>query len=160
MSKKVLVLDPEKCTGCMSCVLMCSFSHEKAFSVSRARIRVLWLEELALHLPTMCMHCSTPLCEEVCPSGAISKDPETGATVFDHTVCVGCKMCMMVCPFGAPVFDTKRMAMICCDLCGGDPACVKTCAFEALQFLDLEEAVVRRRREALAKVSRALEKLI
>jgi Fe-S-cluster-containing dehydrogenase component len=77
---------------------------------------------------------------EVCPSGAIIRDGETGAVVIVSARCVGCKMCMLACPFGQIYFNTREKVSSKCDLCDGDPNCVKHCISGALQFEREEEA--------------------
>ena len=79
------------------------------------------------------MHCVDAPCISACPVGCLSKDPETGFTVYDNTNCIGCKSCAMACPFGAPRYRKSDGKMVKCDGCnirvknGLEPACVKSC---------------------------------
>ena len=63
-----------------------------------------------------------------CPVDAISVDAETGAKVVSDAACVGCKVCTIACPFGTVNYNADTGKVIKCDLCGGDPVCVKACS--------------------------------
>lgn len=79
------------------------------------------------------------------PVGCLSKDSETGFTVYDNTNCIGCKSCAMACPFGAPRYRKSDGKMVKCDGCnirvknGLEPACVKSCTFGALTCVPEDE---------------------
>ena len=60
--------------------------------------------------------------------------------VINYDRCIGCRMCMAVCPFGAMRYDTARRRVFKCELCNGDPQCVKLCPQEALQFVSKDVA--------------------
>ena len=81
-----------------------------------------------------CKQCPGPECLVVCPTGALHVDKETGARVIDKDVCVGCQLCLNACPVGPTRIHYVDMAGVCfkCDLCGGDPKCVKNCPAHAL----------------------------
>lgn len=91
-----------------------------------------------------CMHCGTPACKEVCPTNAISKRAEDGLVLVNPDLCIGCKMCLMACPFGIPQFG-KNGKMQKCNFClerleeGLLPACVNVCPARALHAGPLEE---------------------
>ena len=127
----MILIYPEKCTGCRICEMICSFTKAEAFSSYRSRVRILKIEEEGIDLPMMCLHCEDPICSDVCPVGAIWKE-ESGLVKLDSSLCRGCHACMFVCPFGAISIDDGYMVK--CDLCGGDPQCVKWCPTEALEF--------------------------
>jgi Fe-S-cluster-containing dehydrogenase component len=76
---------------------------------------------------------------EVCPTQAIRRDPDTGAVVVDESACVGCRMCMVACPFGCIHFENSRGVAAKCNLCGGSPRCVQHCMSGALHFGDINE---------------------
>ena len=157
---KIILLNPEKCVGCRNCALACSFVKEGVFSLAKARIGTIWIPEIGMNVPMVCQHCMKPLCIDVCPMGAISRDEETGAVVLNQERCIGCKMCMVVCPFGGPVIEPETGNIIKCDLCGGDPECVKHCVYGALEFVPAEESAFRKRRTAVEKLSSALAKIV
>lgn len=91
---------------------------------------------------------------------AISVDEDTGAVILDSDRCIGCKMCMVVCPFGAPVFDLDKRIMIKCDLCGGDPECVKHCAYGALTWVTSSEANVAKRLAGAKRLAEIMENIV
>ena len=89
------------------------------------------------------MHCTDAPCIAACPVGCLSKDPDTGFTIYDNTNCIGCHSCALACPFGAPTFgEDDKMTK--CDGCydrvkaGLQPACVQACFFRALTVVDTE----------------------
>ncbi|RMF86320.1 MAG: 4Fe-4S dicluster domain-containing protein [Nitrospinota bacterium] len=153
---KQLVIHPERCTACRMCELACSMEHEGVFDPSRSRIQVeIFLDE-AFYLPMACYHCDDYPCGQVCPTEAIVKDRETGwITVIDEK-CIGCKMCMQACPFGVMGYATTVGVAQNCDLCEGDPECVKFCAPQALEFLNIEATKVHKRGLFAEKVRQAM----
>lgn len=157
--QKILFVDPEKCTGCRLCENVCSIFHEKVSNPSRARIHIVKWENAGLYIPMVCQQCDTPICETVCPMGAISRDEKTGALLINYELCVGCKLCVMFCPLGGIGIDKNRK-IIKCDLCGGDPLCVKFCIPGALQFIDANIINLRKRRVAAGNLSDLMKKLL
>jgi carbon-monoxide dehydrogenase iron sulfur subunit len=111
-------------------------------------------------LPIMCQHCESPLCQEVCPVGAISRDLATHAVVIDQDKCLGCKMCIFVCPFGAPSFDPVDRVTIKCDICEGDPQCAKFCPSEAIQFLRSDKIGAIKKKDGVLKLLNAISTMV
>mgnify|MGYP006277558533 CR=1 FL=1 len=146
MSKKEIVSDPQKCTGCKRCELICSYEHEKEYNHSKSRIRIIHFEENLLGIPTYCVDCEEKPCQDVCPTGAI-KISEQGVSVVDSDLCIGCKQCVFACPFGAASFDEEKGVAFQCDLCDGDPQCVEQCPEDALEFTEIDEAVMKKKRK-------------
>ena len=133
--RKHLVVDPPECTGCDSCMLTCSFEHERSFSIEKARIWVEKDNEWAEFTPRVCIQCNEAPCIASCPVDALSRDERTGATIVDRETCNGCQICVTACPFDGIRFDDTDGVPLICDLCGGDPACVKFCQFPlAIRF--------------------------
>ena len=99
------------------------------------------------------------VCETVCPMRAIHKDENTGALLIDYDLCVGCKLCVTFCPFGGAGMDIEGK-VIKCDLCKGDPQCVKNCEPEALQYLEASAINLRKRRVAAENLSELMKKLL
>lgn len=149
---KMLAIDPKKCTSCRLCEQACSFITKGEFNPARSRIQVAIFPEEGIWIPMSCTQCDDPMCTMVCPSGALKpKDPETGLVALDENICVGCKMCTMACPFGAVVYDAQKGVADKCDLCNGDPECVKFCVYGALEFKE-EDIGVKAKRRALAEI--------
>ena len=69
-----ILVDPEKCIGCRTCALACSFEHESEFNLVLARIHPLWMSGVGRFFPYTCQQCAEPLCAEACPRGAIRVD--------------------------------------------------------------------------------------
>lgn len=153
--EKVIVYDPAYCSGCMRCMTACSTYHNGATSLSKARLQIMRHEGHAISRMTeeddlifdviTCQQCNQPLCVYFCPTLSIKKDSETGCVTMNHDTCVGCRMCMVSCPFGAISYDADRRSLMKCELCGGDPQCVRFCPAGALTFLSKNEAHLPKR---------------
>jgi Fe-S-cluster-containing hydrogenase component 2 len=148
---RVIAIDYDKCTGCRICELACSVKHNGQVNPSKSRIRVVRIETegRALSFPVMCMKCVEAFCIAVCPMGAISKDADTGARVVNIDACVACSGCVYACPFGAITVDRTLGHAFNCNLCEGDPTCVRYCPRDAIQYLEGEEVGIRMRRSAV-----------
>ncbi|NJE13167.1 4Fe-4S dicluster domain-containing protein [Thermococcus sp. LS2] len=135
---KSLVVVPDRCTGCYRCELICSFVHFKTISPAKSAIRVVRKDHAPVDVPIFCIQCG--LCIGVCPVNALSRDPKTQAVVVDKEKCIGCGRCVYVCPYGAVTLDPETRKAVKCDLCGGDPQCVKICPENAIQYVDVNKA--------------------
>ncbi|HHT63671.1 MAG TPA: 4Fe-4S dicluster domain-containing protein [Clostridia bacterium] len=149
--EKSLVIKPEKCTGCRTCELICSFKHTQETNPMRSRISVFCFEKVGFSTPIVCQQCSKPACMEICPVNAISKSEETGAMIVDDIKCIKCKMCTVACPFGATIYDPVLDVVAKCDLCYGDPQCVKYCPSKAITYQAADEAHILRRKSFAEK---------
>ena len=135
MMNKVLAVDYEKCTGCRNCETACSVFHVQACNPAKSAVRIVKWVGKGLNVPVVCQQCEDPACANICPVQAISRDADTGAMIVDGDLCVGCRMCMVACPFGAVTLDRDRRQAIKCDLCGGvEPWCVRFCEPGALTY--------------------------
>jgi len=147
---KVRYIDPSKCIGCRACEVACEREHGGI-----AHVTVYIVENAELCIPYACRHCENAPCVAVCPTGAMSR-LDTGAVVVNPLLCIGCRMCQIVCPFGIPVFEPRLKVMVKCDLCrdrasrGLPPACVATCPTGAT-FLAEEAELVQMKRELETK---------
>jgi carbon-monoxide dehydrogenase iron sulfur subunit len=150
--RKALVLDIERCSGCRTCEGVCSLFHEREINPEKSRIRVIRSEEDAAFMVAVCPQCDTPICLEVCPTKAISKDESTGVVAVNHEACVGCKLCVYVCPIGGMSFYTDMRAFK-CDLCSGDPQCVKNCPRNAIEFIECDKIGMAKKRAGILKTS-------
>lgn len=123
----------------------------------RSRISVVAFEKTGFSFPAVCQQCSVAACMEVCPVGAINKDEATGAMKVNNAVCLRCKMCTIACPFGATFYDADHDLIIKCDLCGGDPECVKFCPSGAISYREAKIANIAKRRSTAAKFKEIVE---
>jgi len=136
----VVVHDPDKCTGCMQCMIGCAYKHYKTFDKNYALLYVYEdPNRKGVFLNMNCSHCVFPLCMASCPRDAIYKD-EMGIVRISSILCIGCGTCNQACPIGIPRLDEKCKIYVKCDFCDGDPVCVKMCSTKALQLLSREEA--------------------
>jgi anaerobic carbon-monoxide dehydrogenase iron sulfur subunit len=152
MTDKILVMNPDKCTGCRKCEMVCSVFHTGTSNPNRSRIKVTKWENVGLYLPTTCQNCDRPFCTEVCPAKACHRDVKTNKVVIDKTKCIGCKTCILACPFGVPLFDKTERVTIKCDFCDGDPQCVASCEAHAIEYLDVDEPGISKRKEVTSKL--------
>ena len=152
---KIITVNPEKCTNCKMCELACSIVKEGAFSPIKSRIRVNVFAEEFKHIPITCFQCADAPCVRVCPAGALVQ--ETGLVRFVPEACIGCRMCMLACPFGVISFDQAEGVIAKCDTCDGDPECVRFCAYGALEHRETDLASVTRERDFARRVAEALK---
>ncbi|MAG33220.1 MAG: (Fe-S)-binding protein, partial [Deltaproteobacteria bacterium] len=133
-----LEIQPDRCTGCKQCELACSWVQTGSFQPSRSLIRVHIFDEQASFAPYTCFQCSEAWCMQACPTNAIDIDATSGAKVVIDDACVGCKLCVIACPFGTMFFEQQAEVASKCDLCAGDPACVKSCPTNAIEYCEVE----------------------
>jgi len=132
-----LGIDVEACTGCQACSLVCVSEHHGRFGLEVARIRVHKnVPELAppRFKPVACRMCPDAPCVAVCPTEALWQDEETGFVGLDEDLCIACGFCEEECPFDAIWVLEDLGVAIKCDLCGGDPVCVRHCSTQAVSF--------------------------
>jgi anaerobic carbon-monoxide dehydrogenase iron sulfur subunit len=152
--KKILAVNPERCTNCKLCELACSAAKQGAFNPLRSRIRVNSFPDQHAYVPLACFQCDDAPCARACPSGALVQ--EEAMVRFDEKACIGCRMCMLACPFGVISFDTERGVIAKCDTCSGDPECVRFCAAGALEFRESELAGASRARDFARRIAQAM----
>jgi carbon-monoxide dehydrogenase iron sulfur subunit len=151
--QKVLVADYEKCTGCRNCEMACSLSHFGECNPVKSAVQIVKWEAEGLDVPMICQQCQEAACETICPVRAISRDRSTGALRIDTNLCIGCRMCMIACPFGAVAYIADQKRAFKCDLCDGEPLCVRYCEPKALTFeLPAQTSLNRRRQVGLEMV--------
>jgi len=150
--RKHIIADPEKCTGCGVCELVCAASKEKVFNPRLSRIKVVTIGEISVDTAIACRFCEKARCVKCCPRNALSQDEDTGILMVDETRCDGCGWCVEVCEFGALTLHIDKKVPIACDLCGGDPLCVKFCARNALELASLEEISEKVRKSVIMEM--------
>jgi Fe-S-cluster-containing hydrogenase component 2 len=146
---KILMIHPEKCTGCRNCTLACSYNKEGQFRPAASRIHVFTWEREGFSVPIMCQQCNDAPCISVCPTNSMYRLPGITLVEYDSRDCIRCRMCVQACPFGNAIYDSFTNTILKCDTCNGDPACVQFCPTKALTFED-ETVSTRSRKKALA----------
>jgi formate dehydrogenase iron-sulfur subunit len=160
-----ILVDVTKCAGCEECVAACIAANgmdPKAAAKERATSqdglsanRLCAIEPVqARYVRKACMHCLEPSCAAACPVGAIAKS-SMGPVEYDPSKCIGCRYCMLACPFHIPRYEWNRTLPFVrkCTLClqrlqqGKQPACVEACPHGALAFGE---------RDALLRAARRL----
>lgn len=136
-----LVTDPTTCVGCRTCEIVCSLGHDNVCQPSLSRIHTTYdpwhrLSKLAV-MPDVCRQCNMADCFLACEYDALILDPGTGARIIDPAKCQGCGECVAACPYDMIVNNEAKGIFSKCDLCGGDPQCVKYCPADALKFIEL-----------------------
>lgn len=132
---KKLQIDDEKCTGCLSCVNSCAFAHTNMFSML-SKISISKNKYEGSSKINVCVQCDEAPCIEACPVDALKRNPETGVVDFFSDKCIGCKQCIKVCPYNGINFNIEDNIIEKCDLCNGDPMCVKVCTTGAITLVE------------------------
>lgn len=164
-----LVIDLDICVGCQACATSCKEWNTGGYSAPLsdhdpygADPSGAWLNRVhsyevtdagnqskTVHFPRSCLHCETPACVTVCPTGASYKRAEDGIVLVNPDTCIGCKLCSWACPYGAREYDYDDGVMKKCTLCVDRiynqtipeedrvPACVRACPTGARAFGDL-----------------------
>ncbi len=126
----MITLELDKCSGCSRCEVNCTFFHSGRIGRSAARIKVVKIEALGIDYPVVCQQCREQYCTR-CPENAIEIGP-LGQVIVSPTLCTACGTCEIMCPIGAiELFEEIPRV---CDLCGGDPRCVKACTLGAIHY--------------------------
>lgn len=125
--RKILRAIPELCTGCLMCELMCAVTKTGSFNPYLARMRVSRVRGDYSWTPVLCRHCRLPPCQKACPvPEAMMWDNQLEVVVINGAACIGCLACVDACPFGAIQVGPNK-EILKCDLCGGEPVCVRYC---------------------------------
>lgn len=175
MAKSVLV-DLTRCIGCRGCQAACKEWNERAARKttfhgdysnpvrlnSDTYTRIRFSEKDEMNRPVwsfikeQCLHCIAPACTSVCPVGALTKTP-SGPVVYNYERCIGCRYCMLACPFQIPTFEweSARPWIQKCSFCseriedGMIPACIKVCPTTTM-FYDEYNVVLAEAKKRIA----------
>ena len=131
---KRIAFDPLRCSFCGACAAACAMIKAGKPDLSQSRIRIETAGSCVPLRAAVCRHCEEPACVTACMRGIIDRDPETGLVTRRHEGCFRCAACAVNCPVGACVQDEALNAFTACDLCGGDPLCVRVCLSGALRL--------------------------
>jgi formate dehydrogenase iron-sulfur subunit len=184
---KAFLIDMTKCTGCRGCQVACKqwnqldaeqttfFSGEgyqnppmmSEYTFTRIKFKDYQKNgqnEFAFY-KEMCMHCNDPACASVCPVGAFKKTAE-GPVTYDADRCIGCRFCMVACPFGVPKYQwSKALPLVRkCTGCfsrikeGRKPACATTCP-SAITYGERGAIIAEAQRRVESRPERYLKKL-
>lgn len=118
--------DYSRCSGCRRCEVACSSHHEGKIWPDASRVRVYMLVPGA-EFPHLCSQCDDAPCIKSCPVSALTVSKYTGAIIVDDEKCTGCGECIEACPGRIPFIHPTRGKAVICDLCNGDPQCVRVC---------------------------------
>ncbi|MBW2196089.1 MAG: 4Fe-4S binding protein [Deltaproteobacteria bacterium] len=127
-----ILINPEECIDCKACEEECASIHQESCLVVETR------EDLSI--PVLCQHCDAAICAMVCPTAAIKRMGMKGPVIVDNDLCVGCRSCIIVCPYGVLKLKKNGKGIVKCDLCierldrMEKPACVEACPTDALTF--------------------------
>ncbi|PKM83254.1 MAG: 4Fe-4S ferredoxin [Firmicutes bacterium HGW-Firmicutes-14] len=173
MAELAKYIDVTKCTGCRGCQVACkqwnglaavdtefSGSYEnppKMGGDTWTKIRFFETEESGkvkfLFRKAQCMHCTEASCVAVCAAGAVTKN-DRGVVIIDQNRCIGCKNCVVACPFHAVGFSEETGTSRKCRMCyerienGMDPACVKTCPVGAVTIGERDRILIQAKEKA------------
>lgn len=133
-SYNTIAFYPEKCNGCNECVDACALVKVGTANPVHSRIKVIKDSDDNFFGLALCRQCGEPRCVMDCPAGALTKGEETGVVLWDEEKCVNCQLCTLACPYAGVTYNPLANQVMKCDLCGGDPACIKACTPRALEL--------------------------
>ncbi|AUB55743.1 MAG: 4Fe-4S dicluster domain-containing protein [Methanobacterium sp.] len=134
-----IIIQPDLCDGCMDCQEACAQLHGTSGILVR--------EVEGSFYPIICQQCEDAPCQLICPTDAMTEEG------IDETRCIGCGLCMMVCPFGAVVVQERKAHK--CDQCPDldTPACIKACSKRAIAKVDTAKLQAERQRRHIEKIT-------
>ena len=157
--KKVLMSYAEKCTGCGTCELACSLEHKGEFRPAVSNISVFRFDEGGSNIPMTCFQCEDAACMKVCKTNALYRNSETDVVEVDKAKCIGCRMCVMACPFGNNTYDRAAKTPAKSDQSNGKPQCVEYCPSAALDYVSADTESLNKRKAFSEKMRKALSEV-
>lgn len=131
------MVDKKLCVGCHTCELACSAWHENAFRPTLSRLRIECVPQTAVVTVRTCLQTACAKCRDICPEDAVVESTarvaqEDGGLagpilVVDEGRCTGCGLCVDACPTGVIGLHPDSNKAYKCDLCAGDPQCLRSC---------------------------------
>ena len=170
---KQVVVHPERCVGCMQCMLACATAHSRSLNLFAA-VQETPQPKPRIHIgagrynegfPNRCRHCDPAPCQMACLSGAIYRRERTATVLINPDRCINCASCAMACPFGVirfhedPLGPSEHPIAVKCDNCSARmaksqiPACVEICKARALTFEEIDAAMRRKTRDVACSMS-------
>ena len=150
MTRYAIAVDLDRCIGCEGCMIACK--NENNVPLGQKWNTVLKIGPYGTYphleqyfLPSMCQQCENAPCVNVCPTGASYRDPKTNVVLVNKEKCIGCKSCMMACPYGVHNWNADERVVEKCTLCsqhlkeGEEPLCVSACCGSARFFGDVDD---------------------
>ncbi|UCH57011.1 MAG: 4Fe-4S dicluster domain-containing protein [Candidatus Bathyarchaeota archaeon] len=141
-----IVRDYLKCSGCRRCEIACSMHHEDWMWPEASRVRV-FMPFPGVEVPHLCAQCDDYPCVDSCSFDALSVDEDTSAVIVDREKCTSCALCIKACPGQVPFLHPGDNKATVCNLCEGDPECVKVCQearYNALSVVEEKPNVNRK----------------
>lgn len=152
---KALLYDATLCIGCKQCEQACAEQNKLPYNDAVAAEEfqsdhkfTVVLTKGEKFMRKLCMNCADPACASVCPVAALRKTPE-GPVIYEESRCMGCRYCMVACPFGVPKYEWSKLlprvqkCTMCADrVTAGKPtACAEICPTGATKFGERDELV-------------------
>ena len=149
MARYGMLIDTRRCVGCFACRVACQMKNTLAPKEGFIHFEHLETGEYpnphSEVVPLQCMHCADAPCEVVCPTGA-TYITDAGVVLVDDQKCIGCKYCMVACPYSVRMVEEETGVVEKCRFCWDDslggpnnPSCVGTCIADARIFGDLDD---------------------
>ncbi len=168
-----ILVDVTRCIGCYKCVEACAQSNNLGADtaapqdvpdgLSAHRWSTILTHPDGSYVRKACRHCLEPACVSVCLAGAMQKT-DAGPVIYDSSKCLGCRYCILACPYGIPRYEWDSLAPVVqkCTMCydrlqvGQPPACVEACPEQALIFGPRHELLAEAHRRLQTEPSRYL----
>ncbi len=165
-----VLYDSTRCVGCRTCEYECAAAHglpeplaevepiRKTNETCNTVVNTFQTTKGEVYIKRQCMHCNEPACDAACLTQAMHKN-ETGPVTWNGDKCMGCRYCMVSCPFDSPKFEfhSTNPKIQKCDMCfdrqnaGEKPVCVTNCPNDALMYGKRRDLIKEARRRIYEK---------